>query len=83
MTDSNNMNVPVISLRHLFEANNHIRGVMKMSIVCRAFRNTRLSWHERYRPIQHKYGQPLRKNDILRTVVVVVTTTQLITNVWH
>jgi len=27
------MNVPVISLRYLFQTNKHIRGVMKMSIV--------------------------------------------------
>jgi len=46
MMDSNNMNVSVISLRYLFQANKHIRGVMKMFIVCGARRNTRLYWHE-------------------------------------
>jgi hypothetical protein len=35
MMDSNNMNVPVISLRYLFRANEHTRGVMNVPIVCR------------------------------------------------
>jgi len=49
MTDSNNMNVPVISLPHLFQANKHIRGVIKMYIVCRAWkkRSTLLAWELR------------------------------------